>query len=84
MTTNIKNLATGIVVALIGVMVGFILTNALFSPTNTAVTDLETTLDAANYTTEADLSVQAWKFYLLAIPLLLLGGGVKMIISAFK
>lgn len=84
MTTNIKSLSTGIVVALVGVMVGYILTNALFSPTNTAVTDLNTTLTDAGYTTEAELSVQAWKFYLLAIPLTMLAGGVWMIIKAFK
>lgn len=84
MTTNIKTLATGIVVALVGVMVGYILTNALFSPTNTAVVELNGTLTDEGYTTEADLSIQAWKFYLLAIPLTLLGGGVAMIIKAFK
>jgi hypothetical protein len=41
-------------------------------------------MTASGYTTEADLAEQAWSFYLLAIPLMLLGGSVAMIVKAFK
>jgi hypothetical protein len=81
---NVKMIATAIVFALVGVLVGYLLFNSLFSPTNTAVETLCTTMTASGYTTEADLAEQAWSFYLLAIPLMLLGGSVAMIVKAFK
>ena len=81
---DVKNLATGIVFALVGVMVGYLLFNSLFAPTNTAVVELNGTLSDAGYTTEANISIQAWKFYLLAIPLSILGGGIYMIVQSFK
>lgn len=81
---NVKQVSTGIVLALISVMVGFILFNSLFTPTNTAVSTLNSTLYTAGYTTEGDLSTQAWSFYLLAIPLGLMAGAVYMIVSAFR
>jgi hypothetical protein len=81
---EVKKIAVGIVTALIAVMVGYLLFNSLFTPTNTAVTDLNTTLQGAGYTTEGTIASQAWSFYLLAIPLTLLAGAVYMIISAFR
>jgi cell division protein FtsX len=81
---EIKTMATGIVIALVGVMVGYLLFGALFEPVNQSVTDLNQTLSDSGYTTEAKISTTAWKFYLLAIPLVILGGGVYMIVNAFK
>jgi hypothetical protein len=84
MATDVKKIATAVVIALIGVMIGYVLFNALFTPANTAVTSLNTTLQGSGYSTEADLAVTAWQIYLLAIPLVLLGGAVFMIVNAFR
>lgn len=82
--TDAKKLATAIVMALVSVMIGYLLLNSLFTPTNTSATNVCTTYTSAGYTTEATLITQSWSFYLLAFPLLMLGGAVKLVIDAFK
>ena len=84
MATSISKVATGIALALISVMVGYIMFNSLFTPTNEAVVDVNGTLVDAGYDTEADLAVTAWKLYLLAIPLTLLAGAIFLIVQGFR
>lgn len=81
---DMKKLAQGIVVALVSVMVGYILFNSLYQPTQIAVDDLNETLVTGGHATEAGIATTAWSFYLLAIPLVILGGAVMLIVNAFK
>jgi hypothetical protein len=81
---NMNKLITGIVLILVGTLVAFVLFNALFGPTNTAVQALNSTLYDAGYTSEADIVVVAFQLILLGIPLAIVAIGVAFIVGAFK
>ena len=78
---NIFKFVSIIVLVLIITLVYFVLFNALFTPTNTAVTSLNSTLNTAGYSNEASIAVTAWQIILIGIPLVLMAVGIALVIS---
>jgi TRAP-type C4-dicarboxylate transport system permease small subunit len=78
---DVGKLTSGVVLVLVGVFVTFTLFNTLFGSTNLAATTLNGTMTTAGYSNEGNLVVQIWKIFLLAIPIGILGIGVKFIID---
>jgi hypothetical protein len=81
---NLNKLITGIVLIMVGTLVTFVLFDALFGPTNTAVSSLNDTLNTAGYSNEASIAVTAWQLILLGVPLAIVAIGVAFIVGAFK
>jgi hypothetical protein len=81
---EIGKMVGGIVLVLVGVYVAFTVFNTLFASTNTATTTLNGTMTTAGYSNEGNLVVQIWKIFLIAVPVGILGIGLKFLIDQLK
>jgi len=81
---DIGKMTSGLVVVLVSVFVGYIIFNSLFTPTNTALVAVNTSIASAGHTNEAVILTQSWKLYLMAIPLALMAGAIAYMVGAFK
>lgn len=79
-----KYLVGGVVSILVGSFIFYTLLNSLFTPTNTAVTTVNSTLQTAGYTTEGDLIGTMWQVLILAFAIAPVGLGIALIYKAVK